>query len=290
MASGIPLYDIGNFESYKDEGILISRFGYYAKNNQHLHKAHRHSFYHLVYFSKGTGTQYIDFKKFRITPGQIYFMAPGQVHSWDFEDEPDGYIINFSKSYFSSFLHNANYINGFQVFSGVPEEQVIELNPQLQQEAVTLFESMLQETPKERMFSQDMVRTLLLQLLIKVSRVAQSTVTATPHSYNQTVFRNFLQLIDEHYLVLRFPKEYAEILYVTPNHLNALCKDLAGNSAGELIRARVILESKRSLINLSLSIAEIAERLNFKDNSYFNRFFKKHEGITPEKFRKSNVQ
>ncbi|RZJ89724.1 MAG: AraC family transcriptional regulator [Chryseobacterium sp.] len=112
----------------------------------------------------------------------------------------------------------------------------------------------------------------------------------TGHTYNYTVYKNFLQLIEEHYLNLRFPKEYAEILYITPNHLNALCKDLAGIPAGDLIRARIILESKRLLINLNLSIAEIAERLNFKDNSYFNRFFKKYEGITPEKFRKSNVQ
>ena len=290
MASGIPLYDISNFESYKDEGILISRFGYYAKTHVHLHKAHRHTFYHLVYFSTGKGTQTIDFKQFPIEAGQIYFMAPGQVHSWNFEEAPDGYIINFSKSYFSSFLANASYLESFRMFNGIPQDQVIQLEAALQAEVTALFEGMLQETPRQELFSQDMVRTLMLQLLIKVARTAQTQTTASAHSYNQTVFRNFLKLIEEHYLTLRFPKAYAEILYVTPNHLNALCKDLAGIPAGELIRARVVLESKRLLINESLSIAEIADRMNFKDNSYFNRFFKKQEGITPEKFRKSNVQ
>jgi AraC-like DNA-binding protein len=290
MASGIPLYDISTFESYKDEGILISRFEYYARTNVHLHKAHRHSFYHLVYFSKGTGTQFIDFNQFQVLAGQIYFMAPGQVHSWNFEEEPDGYIINFSKTFISAFLANSGYLESFQVFNGIPGDQVLQLEPELQTEVVALFENMLRETPKAHLFSQDMVRTLLLQLLIKVARIGQSKTPVAAHSYNQTVFRNFLKLIEEHYLTLRFPKSYAEILYVTPNHLNALCKDLSGIPAGELIRARIILESKRLLINQSLSIAEIAERMNFKDNSYFNRFFKKLEGITPEKFRKSNVQ
>ncbi|PTS97440.1 AraC family transcriptional regulator, partial [Pedobacter sp. HMWF019] len=77
---------------------------------------------------------------------------------------------------------------------------------------------------------------------------------------------------------------------ITPNHLNALCNDLLGKSAGEIIRERVILEAKRLLINLDLSVAEIAERLNFSDQSYFIKFFKKYEEITPEKFRKHNTQ
>jgi len=92
------------------------------------------------------------------------------------------------------------------------------------------------------------------------------------------------------YATLRLPKQYAELLYITPNHLNAICNDLLGYSAGKLIRDRVILEAKRLLINMDLMVAEIAEQLNFADQSYFIKFFKKQEGITPEKFRKLNVQ
>jgi len=68
-----------------------------------------------------------------------------------------------------------------------------------------------------------------------------------------------------------------------------LCNDFLGISAGTLIRERVILEAKRLLINRDLMVAEIAEKLNFADQSYFIKFFKKYEGITPEKFRKSNI-
>ena len=85
------------------------------------------------------------------------------------------------------------------------------------------------------------------------------------------------------------PKQYAALLYITPNHLNALCNDFLGVSAGVLIRERVILEAKRLLINLDLLISEVAAKLNFDDQSYFIKFFKKHEGLTPEKFRKLNT-
>ncbi|WP_242692211.1 helix-turn-helix domain-containing protein [Aridibaculum aurantiacum] len=80
------------------------------------------------------------------------------------------------------------------------------------------------------------------------------------------------------------------MLYVTPNHLNALCKDVTGRPAGELIRDRVLLEAKRLLINAKMSISEIALELDFTDNSYFTKFFKKYEGVTPEVFRKQIIK
>ena len=83
--------------------------------------------------------------------------------------------------------------------------------------------------------------------------------------------------------------EYAELLYITPNHLNALCKDHLGIPAGELIRNRIILEAKRLLINQDLSISEISYVLNFNDNSYFTKFFKKQVGVTPEEFRRKTI-
>jgi len=34
---------------------------------------------------------------------------------------------------------------------------------------------------------------------------------------------------------------------------------------------------------------EIAEKLNFEDQSYFVKFFKKYEGTTPDRFRKHYI-
>ncbi|WP_291060157.1 MULTISPECIES: helix-turn-helix domain-containing protein [unclassified Empedobacter] len=76
------------------------------------------------------------------------------------------------------------------------------------------------------------------------------------------------------------------MLYITPNHLNALCKDVLATSAGELIRSRIVLEAKRLLVNKEISVTEIAYLLNFQDASYFVKFFKKYTEFTPEQFRK----
>ncbi|WP_432713706.1 helix-turn-helix domain-containing protein [Pedobacter sp.] len=68
-----------------------------------------------------------------------------------------------------------------------------------------------------------------------------------------------------------------------------MTNDYLGISAGQLIRDRVILEAKRLLINMKLSIADISIQLDFNDQSYFIKFFKKHTGTTPSIFRKQNL-
>lgn len=289
MKARIPVYAIENFKAYKNDGILVSRFGHYAQQHQHLHTAHRHTFYHLVFFTGGSGEQQIDFKKFPVQPGLIYFMVPGQVHSWNFSTMPDGYLINFSAAYFSSFLLKQNYLDSFTFFNGQPEDQVITLPEDVQETAVTIFEEILKEGQSEKPVNDDLVKTLLLRLFIEISRRSPSAPGTMGNAYHQTLLKNFQQLIATNYHQLRLPKQYAALLYITPNHLNALCNDFLGVSAGKLIRDRVILEAKRLLINLDLRISEIGEQLNFADQSYFVRFFKKYEGITPEKFRKINT-
>ena len=47
--------------------------------------------------------------------------------------------------------------------------------------------------------------------------------------------------------------------------------------------------AKELLLELSLSVAEVAARCGFEDESYFCRFFKKHEGISPGAFRRRSV-
>lgn len=289
MKSDIPVYDIQNFKAYKNDGILVSRFGYYAKQHQHLHSAHRHSFYHLVFFTEGSGNQQIDFKRFDVKPGLIYFMIPGQVHSWEFETEPDGYIINFSQDYLSSFLLRSDYLESFSFFSGQPDRQVLELPHHAQEKAISILEDILKEGQNDEPVNDDLVKILLLRLFIEISRTTAAVQHKKNGSYNHTLLKSFQQLIEINYAKLRLPKEYAALLYITPNHLNALCNDLLGVSAGTLIRDRVMLEAKRLMINLDLMIAEIADKLNFPDQSYFIKFFKKYEGITPEKFRKLNT-
>jgi len=286
MKSAIPVYDICNLSEFKQHDILISRFSPYLAIHDNLHLAHKHSFYHLLLFTEGGGSHSIDFKSFAVRPYQIYFMIPGQVHSWSFEGKVDGYVVNFSVPFFQSFLLKPDYLEQFPFFNGVLEDAVIDLPEAIRPKVLAIFGQLIAESESGQRLGLDMVKALLLQLFITVGRLSFEKRPGSVTPFNYTLLKNFQKLIEKHCTTLRLPKEYAGLLYITPNHLNALCKEALGISAGEVIRNRIVLEAKRLLVNLKLTIAEIAYTLNFEDNSYFTKFFKKQAGLTPEEFRK----
>ena len=290
MKSSIPVYDIDSISHSQNDDILVSRFDVYSKDHQHLHSPHRHKFYHFVLFTEGSGTHAVDFQRFEVKPYQVYFMIPGQVHSWNFAGPVNGYIVNFSETFFQSFLHRPDYLEKFSFFSGSVTDQVLDIPEEFRDKIVVLFENILEEQKSNGKMAFDYIRTLLLNIFILISRFATDHQQSTGSTYNYTLLRNFQNLIERNYTTLRLPKEYAKLLYITPNHLNALCNDMLGIPAGEVIRNRTILEAKRLLINLELSISEIAYQLNFADNSYFTKFFKKQAGVTPEEFRRKALK
>jgi AraC family transcriptional activator of pobA len=290
MKEKIPVYDICTIDQKAQRDLLIERFGVYLEKHYHnLQRPHRHSFYHLVLFTKGKGKHTIDFETFPVKPFQVYFMSPGQVHSWHFDGGLDGYIVHFSESLLSSFLQQGHYLERFSFFKGDAERSVCQIGAGKQEETLVLFESMLTELKEAKEYYLDVIRLRLLEFFISTERSCKKTDARNIAPQKLVLLRNYQQLIDQYFRKIKLPKEYADLLYITPNHLNALCKELLGKTAGDLIKDRVLLEAKRLLTNADMTSTEIAYDLNFQDNSYFNRFFKKNVGMTPDAFRKQFI-
>lgn len=282
----IPVYTIDNLSVFNQKDILISRFAPYLSIHHNLHLPHKHSFYHLLLFTEGGGKHDIDFHDFPVRPYQIYFMVPGQVHSWSFKGHVDGYVINFSEQFFQSFLLKKDYMEEFSFLKGNVTEAVIDIPEAFQCLVLGVFEQLLQESERTELFGLDMVRTLILQLFYVISRFNNESGQQSKLSHHSALFNNLKKLIDANHSTIKLPKDYAALLFITPSHLNTLCNEMVGISAGELIRNRIILEAKRQLVNLDTRVSEIASKLNFGDHSNFTKFFKKQVGMGPEEFRK----
>jgi len=298
----IPLYQLSHLATPAPGPgeFMIESFGpYLERQSPHLHHAHRHIFYHLVCFTAGSGSHSIDFLRYPVEAGQIYFMSPGQVHSWSFEGRPEGWVINFSVDFLRAFLLDQGYVDRFAFFSGRAEDSVVRLTGAVREQVYGLLEEMLRQFDGGDRSDADLLRVRLLELFLVVgagqaggagdaaSHGAGVSGGAHAMGQKQHVLVQLRRLIEQHYKTLRLPGEYARLLHITPNHLNALCQELVGRPAGAVIRDRVLLEAKRLLTNADMTASEIADSLNFQDNSYFSRFFKKYTGVTPEGFRKT---
>ena len=285
-----PIYHIDQLDANKSANGLLNAdvFSKYMQRNPHLHSVHRHSFYHLLYFTEGSGQHTVDFVKFPVKKGMIYFMKPGQTHSWEFTGDVEGFIVNFSPTFFDQIFLSTHILEQFSFFGYDVQKQVLVIDKKHQAQIEQILAEIVQEQSGKKQHHQLIIASLLLQLFLHVSRSAHDKKEHSSPTYHSLLVSNFEKLIEEHYKTLKLPKEYASLLYITPNHLNEVCKDTTGLPAGEIIRNRIVLEAKRLLINFELSIGQIAEELGFKDNSYFVKFFKKYTALTPEQFRKGN--
>lgn len=281
MITKVPIIEQCTVSNSFSKEAMVEYLSAYLLRNKNLVFPHRHNFYHFVFFTKGAGSYTIDFERFDVKIGQIYFMTPGQIHTWEFEGEMEGYVVNFDKDLFINLLLRPDYLTNFSFFSGLVRASVFQVGDSRFKVVEDILERMQLKTNDRDFLS---VSLLYLFQLLEDQRDVKLGVEA--NVYNHTLLRNFLSLIEINYKTLRLPKDYASLLYITPNHLNALCKELLGQSAGDLIRGRIVLEAKRMLVIKDLSIAEVGYELNFNDNSYFTKFFKKIEGLTPEEFRK----
>ena len=63
-------------------------------------------------------------------------------------------------------------------------------------------------------------------------------------------------------------------------------KTVSGKTAGQWITTLVMVEIKTLLQNTNLSIKEIAQEMNFPNQSFLGKYFKNVEGISPSDFRK----
>ncbi|WP_209391213.1 helix-turn-helix transcriptional regulator [Chryseobacterium sp. RR2-3-20] len=290
MEKKYPTFSICNLVSNKLSKDLFNadKFEGYLINNPPIKNIHKHSFYHLVYFTKGKGVHTIDFTNYAIEAGCIYFMIPGQVHHWKFEeDEVEGYVINFSDIFFDQIFLSSSVIDQFTFFNVFSDLQMLKLSENIRPRIVEIFEIILKEMAKSDEYTMMMIAAEMLRLFILVSRELPVKATILSNGNRSSVFlKQFFNLIEDNFKELRLPKDYASLLYVTSNHLNFVCKDNLNRSAGEIIRNRILLEAKRMLVNYDLSVANIAMELSFFDTSYFIKFFKKYTGYTPDNFRK----
>lgn len=283
MTSKIPIIEQCTVSHSRQQGdLMVEDLASYLERNKNLLFPHRHNFYHFILFTAGGGKHSIDFETFEVTPWQIYFMSPGQIHVWLFDDAVNGYVVNFDKDYFKTLLLQPAYIDQFSFFSGLVQDEVFTIDEEERSAIINIFERL-----RTNVHDNDFARISLLYLFHVLEKQRKRPREPEDAAYNHTLLRNFMSLIESNFRKWRLPKEYAAQLYITPNHLNALCKEFLGLSAGELIRNRILLEAKRLLVIPDYNISAIAYELNFNDNSYFTKFFKKAIGMTPDEFRRS---
>lgn len=131
----------------------------------------------------------------------------------------------------------------------------------------------------------DWLQSFLIWLFGTIPEKQESQSSSTRQ---QQICRSFMQLVREYAAQEHGAAFYAGKLCISTRYLHratTLC--LNGKSPKQIIEEQLLAEVKVLLDDPSFTVTAIAERLNFPDQSYLTRFFKRHTGISPRRFRMS---
>jgi AraC-like DNA-binding protein len=138
-------------------------------------------------------------------------------------------------------------------------------------------------------FYQEVVQNAIVAFLLELANIL-SGKTESFHkpifSRREEIINRFIQLLSEHIGKEHLVTFYAEKLFITPQYLSLVLKEQTGRPANKWIDDALIIEAKIRLKSPYTNIQQVADTLNFSDQSTFGKFFKKHTGISPTEYRK----
>jgi len=245
-------------------------------------------YYRISLTRKGNASFAIGLETCLTKRNTILFGIPGQIFSLhEFSNDFLAYYMLFTETFISDVFLKQNKKQHFPFLShsGL---QCFELDDNTADEIERIIFKMNDEVKNPKADCSEMVRTYIHQVILLAGRSYGTILLSNKNSTNahQTLYNRFLKAVSEHFLTVRKVAAYAEMLHVSPDHLNRAIKSCSDKTAHELIDEMLLMEAKAYLMHTTLTIAEIAYKLEFSDPSHFNRFFKKQSSKTPLEFRK----
>ena len=141
---------------------------------------------------------------------------------------------------------------------------------------------------QEHTFRRDVVRSLLAAMIYDIGHVMYGVQQggAKKQTRAESIFTEFIRLVEQNYRSERRVSWYGEQLCITPKYLSETVKAISQRTPNEWIDKYVTLELRVQLKNTTKSIKEIAKDLNFPNQSFLGKYFKEHVGVSPSAYRR----
>ena len=101
------------------------------------------------------------------------------------------------------------------------------------------------------------------------------------------ILKEFSELLVRHIQTETSIGFYAEKLCISKQYLSLIVKEKLHVTIGTVLASMRVEMAARKLRDPELSIQQIAEEMSFSDQSSFGKFFKKHTGTSPLKYRQN---
>lgn len=247
---------------------------------------HRHAdLCQLLYVHKGHAQVEIEGQKHWLRESAVQVVPPLCVHGFHFSENIDGYVLTLAAPLVAQLQAQlGSSFNALALAASYPAgRDRAYLN--------SLFSALQSEYTGDQPARDMLLRSLASVLLVWVSRqvIRRHAASQLPERGRDYLSR-FTALVETHFREHLSVEQLAHRVGISVAHLNSICRELAGQSALQIIHQRLLLEAKRNLVYTRMTVNQLSDSLGFSDPAYFSRFFRRLEGVSPKAFRDSTDQ
>ena len=229
-------------------------------------------------------------QEFRLKKDSLFIFSPKHILQVQSNNRFKAHLIVIAPDFLKRInIDTKRMMPLFLQFSSLPCMELTHTESQSLRSFISMVEQELKGSETD--FSSEIIGGLIAATIYKVGDILTHYLTEHPevdspiHNRAEEDFRQFTELLGEHYKHERSVGFYARQLCITPKYLTTLIKRISGKSVSEWIDNYVILEAKTLLKYSNMSVQEIAYYLNFPNQSFFGSYFKRNAGMSPSQYK-----
>lgn len=255
----------------------------------------RRDFYKIVMVTGDFVLKFGD-KTVDIDGTYLFFANPNVLHTIiPRSHERSGYGCAFTEDFIAGrelteLVHNSPLFRS-------SESPVLPLNKEQVAFLTSIYRKMITVYNSDYDHRDDLFRNCIELIIHEALQIQPVNQDLREHNAATRVTRSFLELLERQFpidspsepLKLRTAQDFAQSLSVHTNYLNRTVKAVTGKPTSVLIADRIIAEARALLQHTDWSVSDIAYGLGFEYPTYFNNYFKRITGTTPNAVRASKV-
>ena len=229
-------------------------------------------------------------QEFRLKKDSLFIFSPKHILQVQSNNRFKAHLIVIAPDFLKRInIDTKRMMPLFLQFGSLPCMELTHAESQSLRSFISMVEQELKGSETD--FSSEIIGGLIAATIYKVGDILTHYLTEHPevdspiHNRAEEYFRQFTELLGEHYKHERSVGFYARQLCITPKYLTTLIKRISGKSVSEWNDNYVILEAKTLLKYSNMSVQEIAYYLNFPNQSFFGSYFKRNAGMSPSQYK-----
>lgn len=259
---------------------------------------HQHKYIEMVYIISGKATHKIREKTYTAVRGDLFIINKDTPHV--FYCDPDSkepfiaYDLMFTPEFFDESIPGYGALedlaSSFVLYSLFGDDQEVYPYLSVSGSSYTMFGELfhkiyMEHRGKEKGYI-EIIRAYLLQLIVSIFRINDSSAMPGNASQNKQAVRYIVDYINQNYGSRLSVQELADKVYMNRNYLGRIFRNETGMTIGEMIR-KVRLGHVCDLLKATdRTVNDIATSCGFLDMKFFYNTFKNHMGVLPKEYRK----